>query len=158
MIEMLKKLWKNMYDYRQELSLGGIFSVSLATFNIVYTPAILPTLIVLGTLAVGTTLYFIGSFIASFFSKTKSEKKTSTDVENTEAKNADNIPSSTAKMQNQLEANKSAQIDKESINPIADGNPSREVLNPSPILRARNDAEIDRSEEERTAAMGMGGA
>ncbi len=151
MLEMLQNTWKKMQAYRIELALSGLGVLGLATFAVVYPPALLPIVYTFASAVIGTALFAAGKFVASFF--TKSDKKAAdapkaaeeTKAADATAENAAE-PSSTAKATAALnEAAVKEEVKAEVKAEVA------EVAEEVAEQVASNDADADEEEEEETA-------
>ncbi len=158
MLKMIKKTWNSTTDKAEktwnstvekaqknwlQISLGGIFSVSLATFNVVFPAAIFPTLVTLATLAIGSAMYFIGKAIVSFFhEETAPVAKKDTPVVKDEK-------GSTAAISSELEANKTKDADQElSEEEIALPTSSANLSSTSTVAAVQTAANEEEEEEE----------
>lgn len=68
-----KATWNSMVEGAQnnwlKIALAGIFSIALATFNVVFPPSALPTLYTLTALVASSAIYFAAQAIVAFFKK-----------------------------------------------------------------------------------------
>lgn len=152
MLEMMKNTWKKMQDNWLKLSLAGLGAMAIATFNVVFPPSLIPTLVALATAVIGTALYYVGTFVASFFKEDKAPAAKAADVVATEkaATTDAATPSSTAKMTATLDANKTA----EATAPVADANKAP-VVAPVETTAANTDVVEDKKEEAAEAEAAM---
>ena len=150
MLDMMKKAWRSLVDGTeknwQKLRLASILTDALATFVVVFPPAMFPTLVTLATLVAGSALYFVGKAILSFFS---AETAPAANATVTAGAEKSDVKGSTAKVSNELEANKVTVAD-------VKADPNAVVVNAAaPAQPAANTASNDDVDPEHVAAFSM---